>query len=93
MDCSLRSVSDETWSRAIAEARSSQNASRSGRGSLNVLLKKGSHRICAVSPHMYFAIALWGSTLPPNPARANVVGAASSKLAPLHEFLSRRAAP
>ena len=93
LDCSLKSVSDEKWSRALAEARSSQNATRSGRGSLNVLLKKGTHRVCEVSPHMYFAIALWGSTLPANLARANLIGAARSKLAPLHDFLSRRAAP
>lgn len=86
LDGRLQSVSREAWLRAIEGARSSQNAAGTGRGTLDVLRKKGVRRVCEVSPHIHFAVALWGSSLPPNPDRGEWVSLARSKLEPLHDF-------
>lgn len=93
LDCLLEAVSRESWLRALEEARACQNQSLTGRGTLEVLLKKGVPRVCEVSPHMYFAIPLWRSSLPAITERSQALASARQKLEPLHEFLSERASP
>ena len=91
LDSSVGAISKETWLRALNEAASSQNETGTGRGTLDVLLKKGVRRVCEVSPHLYFAVALWGSGLPTRPERTDRVLSVRSKLEPMHEFLRNRA--
>src|SRR5437762_8577746 len=93
LDCPINSVTKEKWLRALEEARSAQNATRDGRGTLEVLLKKGQKRVCTVSPHIHFLVPLWGSSLPAAPQRAQLISSARQKLEPIHAFLSGRVAP
>jgi len=57
------------------------------------MLKKGVRRSCEVSPHMYFAKALWGAALPDREERVRCLGTSRDLLNPLHSFLVERAAP
>jgi hypothetical protein len=90
LDEPLIALSTAKWLRAIDEARASQNEAGSGRGSLEVLLKKGERRVCEVSPHLHFAITLWGSALPSLEERKRLLQTAREKLEPLHAFLVAR---
>jgi hypothetical protein len=90
LDEPFLALSTAKWLRAVDEARASQNEDGTGRGSLEVLLKKGVRRVCEVSPHLHFALPLWGSTLPSLDERKRTLQAAREKLEPLHAFLLAR---
>ncbi|MDQ2935311.1 MAG: hypothetical protein M3R49_10125 [Chloroflexota bacterium] len=90
--CAINLLTKDKWLRAVEEARSSQNPTHDGRGTREVLLKKGVKRVCDVSPHLQFVLALWGSSLPGGPERTERVTSARRKLEPIHAFLLRTSA-
>ena len=95
MPMSLSAISPGSWIDTLEEAYQCLDAERAyrGRSKQEVTLKVSRRKVVKqVSPHLNISTVIWSGTLGSEESARDAIARARKRLAPIHEFITRRSA-